>query len=95
MTVDQLIELLKAVLLSPKVIGVTIVIVLYINIVNYIVHYRKRPPQARVVKAKKAAPVASKSTASERALHNAPSDEADEEADTTVQVKTKGKGKKA
>lgn len=47
MTVAQLMDLLKKVLLSPEVIGVTIVIVLYINIVMYVVRYRKRPPAPR------------------------------------------------
>ena len=44
MTLTELVDLLKKVFLSPEVIGVTVVIVLYINIVNYIVRYRKRPP---------------------------------------------------
>ena len=47
MTLDELLSLLKSVLVSPEVIGVTIVIALYINIVNYIVRYRKRLPQAK------------------------------------------------
>jgi hypothetical protein len=44
MTLTELVDLLKKVFLSPEVIGVTVVIVLYINVVNYIVRYRKKPP---------------------------------------------------
>jgi len=44
MTLLELADLLKQVFLSPAVIGVTVVIILYINIVNYIVRYRKKPP---------------------------------------------------
>lgn len=42
MTFAQLVDLLTQVFITPEVIGVTIVIALYINIVNYIVRYRKR-----------------------------------------------------
>jgi hypothetical protein len=44
MTLTELVDLLKKVFLSPEVIGVTVVIILYINGVNYIVRYRKKPP---------------------------------------------------
>lgn len=51
MTFLQLFSLLSKVILSPEVIGVTIVIALYINIVNYIVRYKKRVATPRKVKA--------------------------------------------
>jgi len=51
MTLMELLILLKQVILSPEVLGVTIVIALYINIVSWIVRYRKRPPRPRPVKA--------------------------------------------
>lgn len=35
------------VLTSREVIAVTVAIALYINVVNYIVHYRKKPPKPR------------------------------------------------
>ena len=47
MTLMELLILLKQVILSPEVLGVTIVIALYINIVSWIVRYRKRPPRPR------------------------------------------------
>lgn len=50
MTLIQLFNLLTKVLVSPEVIGVTIVIALYINIVNYIVRYKKRAPRPRKTK---------------------------------------------
>ena len=50
MTVAQLVELLSKVLMSPEIIGVTVVIIIYITIVMYVVHYRKRPPQSKVRK---------------------------------------------
>lgn len=50
MTLSQLFNLLAKVLISPEVIGVTIVIALYINIVNYIVRYKKRAPRPRKLK---------------------------------------------
>jgi len=75
MTLAQLFGLLKSVLLSPEVIGVTIVIALYINIVTYIVRYRKQPPKEKKkrVKAEPAAPAAP--TAAERAGRGAPPDD--------------------
>jgi len=57
MTVNELINLLKKVLVSPEVIGVTIVVILYIAIVNYVVNYRKRVPVPKVKKKKAEKPV--------------------------------------
>lgn len=54
MTPDRLLELILAVLTSREVIVVTVAIALYVNVVNYIVHYRKRPPAPR--KKRRAAP---------------------------------------
>lgn len=75
MTFAQLFGLLKSVLISPEVIGVTIVIALYINIVTYIVRYRKQPPREKKkkVKAEPAAPAGP--TAAERAGRGAPPDD--------------------
>jgi hypothetical protein len=92
MTLDQLFALLKAVFLSPEVIGATVVIALYINIVSYIVRYRKKPPQEKK-KAKKAAPVAERQTAAERAGHAAPEVEDEEDAVPAPRSKSTGKGK--
>lgn len=44
MTLTELADLLEKVFLSPEVIGVTVVIIIYITIVNYIVQYRKKAP---------------------------------------------------
>jgi ribosomal protein L12E/L44/L45/RPP1/RPP2 len=58
MTVDQLLALLKAVLLSPEVIGVTVVMAIFLNIVNAVVYYRKKPPAPKSPKRKAAAKAA-------------------------------------
>lgn len=42
MSVGELFELLKRILLSREVIIVTVVIALYVNLVLYIVRYRKK-----------------------------------------------------
>ena len=41
MTFSQLFILIKNVVISPEVIIVTILLILYLNLVFYIVHYRK------------------------------------------------------
>lgn len=51
MTVSDLLSLLVSVLTTREVIIITIAIALYVNIVNYIVRYRKKKA---VPKAKKA-----------------------------------------
>jgi hypothetical protein len=58
MSLDQLITLIQKVLLSPEVIIITLVIALYVNSVNYVVRYRKKPyqPKKPRVKKEKAAP---------------------------------------
>ncbi len=43
MTPDRLLSVLLRVLTSREVIIVTIVIALYVNLVMYVVYYRKRP----------------------------------------------------
>lgn len=58
MTLGQLMRLLLSVLISPQVIGVTVVIALYINIVNYIVRYRKQAPKPKQPRIRAAAAVA-------------------------------------
>lgn len=55
MTLNELFALLRSVLLSREVLVVTVAIALYINVVNYIVGYRKRPKR-RLMTRKKAAP---------------------------------------
>jgi len=52
MSVDALIDLLKKVLLTPEVIGVTVVIALYVNIVSSVVSYRKKKPVPKTKKRK-------------------------------------------
>jgi hypothetical protein len=59
MTLDQLIELLIKVLTSREVIAVTVAVALYVNVVNYIVHYRKKPPKPRKARVKEEKPKAS------------------------------------
>jgi hypothetical protein len=44
MTLELLLDVLKKILVSPQVIGVTVVLAIYLNLVTYIVHYRKKPP---------------------------------------------------
>lgn len=92
MTLDQLIVLLKAVMLTPEVIGVTIVIVFYINIVNYIVSYRKQAPKPKKGRKPKAVPESTAPTAAERAGNASPPDD-EEEAEKEAAPKAKAKGK--
>lgn len=47
MTLNELFKLLASVLLDPKVIGITVVLAIYVNIVMYVVHYRKRVPKPK------------------------------------------------
>jgi hypothetical protein len=64
MTLDELLQLLKKVLLTPQVIGVTVAIVLYIYLITYIVDYHKRTAAPKGKKSKKVArpaPVAASS----------------------------------
>jgi len=86
MTLDELIKLLSKVLVSPEVIGVTIVAILYISIANYVVYYRKKVPVPRTKK-KKAAPVSAGAdesgdeSASERASKRGKKDSSPSEDD--------------
>lgn len=56
MTIQQLFSLLASVLTHPAVIGVTVVLAIYVNIVFYVVYYRKRVPQPKQKRAKPATP---------------------------------------
>ncbi len=86
MNLHQLISLLVQVLTSPAVIGVTIVIALYINIVNYIVRYRKQPPRIRK-KILKAAP----EPAPKKDEDGTDEDEEEEEKDEAKRRSRKGR----
>lgn len=46
MTLNELIDLLRSVVFSREVVIVTVSIALYINVVNYVVGYRKRPKRS-------------------------------------------------
>ena len=70
MTVSELIILLKEVLFSPAVIGVTIIIAFYINIVVYVVRYRKKPPRSRKKTKKSTVPEAAPSGAAEEEVED-------------------------
>jgi hypothetical protein len=83
MTVAQLVELLKKVLISPEVIGVTVVIIIYINVVTYVVHYRKRLPQSIARK-----------TASASSGQGTPVDKGSEEEEAEAGSSTKQKKSK-
>ncbi len=50
------------VLTSREVIAVTVAVALYINVVNYIVHYRKKPPKPRKPRVKVEKPKTSEGT---------------------------------
>jgi len=50
MKINQLMPIIKEVLLNPFIIGTTIVIILYLNFISYIVRYRKKPPKIKVKK---------------------------------------------
>ncbi len=56
MTIQQLFTLLSSVLTHPAVIGVTVVLAIYVNIVFYVVYYRKRVPQPKPKRVKPANP---------------------------------------
>jgi hypothetical protein len=55
MTLNELIALLRSVLFSREVVLVTVSIALYINVVNYVVGYRKRPKRGPLRRKKAAA----------------------------------------
>lgn len=92
MKFDQLLSIIKAVILSPYVIGVTIVIVLYFSVVNYVVYYRKRPPAPKRPKARKPAPVAQKKETEGESDEEAPENE--EEPTSKAAPKTPERKKK-
>lgn len=59
MQLNETIEIVKQVVLDPRIIGTFIVLLLYMGIVNYVVHYRKKPPKVRKIKTPKKTAAAS------------------------------------
>lgn len=55
MGISNIMGTVSAVLTNPTVIFATVVVILYLNFVNYVVRYRKKPPK---IKKKKAVVVA-------------------------------------
>ena len=47
MGISQIMSTSMAVLLNPAVIFVTVGVILYLNFVNYVVRYRKKPPKIK------------------------------------------------
>lgn len=47
MTIDELLNLIKTVVLSKEVLGTTVIIILILNMVFYIVSYKKHPVKKR------------------------------------------------
>lgn len=52
MNISQVLSVISAVLLNPAVIFITVMVILYLNFVNFVVRYRKKPP--KMMKKKKA-----------------------------------------
>lgn len=50
MDMNETIEIVKAVLMDYRIIGIVVAALLYISIVNYVVRYRKKPPKIRRMK---------------------------------------------
>ena len=73
MSLNELLSLLISVLTTPAVIGVTIVMAIYVNIVVYIVRYRKRVPQPKRVRVRPAAAVAANADEEDEGEGAAPS----------------------
>ncbi|HPW64537.1 MAG TPA: hypothetical protein PLY30_00135 [Candidatus Omnitrophota bacterium] len=94
MDISRLLELLKRVLLTPEVIGVTIVMIVFFSLVNFVVYYRKRPPTPKPKKVE-AAPVAAEG-ASKSGGKGAgrPSDEDEDEEEEEADAKKKKGGKR-
>ena len=60
MGVYDILRTVSAVLLNPAVIFITAMVILYLNFVNFVVRYRKKPPKVKKKKAiVAAAPAAS------------------------------------
>ena len=47
MGISQILSTIFAVLLNPAVIFAAVVVVLYLNFVNFVVRYRKKPPKIK------------------------------------------------
>lgn len=47
MGISNIMGTISAVLTNPTVIFATVVVVLYLNFVNYVVRYRKKPPKIK------------------------------------------------
>ncbi len=51
MGISQIMSTSLAVLLNPAVIFAAVVVIFYLNFVNYVVRYRKKPPKIQKKKA--------------------------------------------
>lgn len=60
MGISDILRTVSAVLLNPAVIFITVMVILYLNFVNFVVRYRKKPPKVKkkkvIVAAAPAAP---------------------------------------
>lgn len=51
MGISDILRTVSAVLLNPAVIFITAMVILYLNFVNFVVRYRKKPPKVKKKKA--------------------------------------------
>lgn len=58
MDISQIMSTSLAVLLNPTVIFAAVVVIFYLNFVNYVVRYRKKPPKVKKKKSIVVAPAA-------------------------------------
>lgn len=58
MGISQIMSTSLAVLLNPAVIFAAVVVIFYLNFVNYVVRYRKKPPKVKKKKSIAVAPAA-------------------------------------
>lgn len=76
MKLNVVLPIVGEVLKSPIVIGTTLAIILYLNFVFFVAHYKKKPPKARKPRAVSPAPAPAKPAEAES--DDASSDEAAE-----------------
>ena len=65
MDINELIELIKKILLHPFIIGTAIVVILFMNFCCFVANYSKKPKKASKKKDKAPAPAPAKKETSE------------------------------
>ena len=79
MDFSAMIDIAKQVLLDRRVITVTVILLLYLALVNYVIRYKKKPPKIRRARPVAAAP-ATKSAEGQKGSGEESGDDADEKS---------------